>query len=123
MTIAFYCVFIAAMIPYGFTAAAKIGAPGFNNYKVRDFQNKLEGWRRRAHWAHQNGMEAFPPFAAGVIIAQTAGAPQGVVDKLAITFVVFRLLYGALYIANKAPLRSVAWFVGFGCMIALFFVG
>lgn len=123
MTIAYYCVFIAALIPYIFTAMAKAGAPGFNNYKVRDFQNKLEGWRRRAHWAHQNGMEAFPPFAAGVIIAHLVGAKQQTIDILAVTFVVFRILYGVCYLTNKAALRSLAWLVGFLCMIALFFIG
>nr|WP_243435853.1 MAPEG family protein [Acanthopleuribacter pedis] len=110
-------------MPYIFTAIAKIGAPGFSNRRVRECQDKLEGWRKRAHWAHQNGHEAFPPFAAGVIIAHLVGAKQQTIDILAVTFVVFRIVYGICYLTDKPTLRSLAWAVPFISMIALFFIG
>jgi uncharacterized MAPEG superfamily protein len=123
MTIAYWCVLIAALLPFLFTAIAKIGARRFNNRRVRDFQQELEGWRRRAHWAHQNSFEAFPPFAAAVIIAHLTGGAQTQVDALAIAFILLRLAYGGLYIADQATLRSLVWFGALICVVALFFTG
>ena len=124
MTMAFWCVLAAAVLPLLFTAIAKFGdgGKGFTNRKPRLFQQNLEGYRARAHWAHLNSLEAFPPFAAGVLIAQFAHAPQDRIDGLALTFIVLRLLYGVLYIADKAMLRSAVWALGFFCVVGLFVV-
>ncbi|CAM2068133.1 MAPEG family protein [Sulfidibacter corallicola] len=120
MTTAYWCVLAAAILPYIFTAVAKAGAKGYNNAKPRDFQEKLEGWRRRAHWAHLNNFEAFPPFAAAVIIAHLANAPQERVDMLAIAFILFRVLHGVFYIANIHWMRSLVWFGAIGSVVGLF---
>jgi uncharacterized MAPEG superfamily protein len=122
MTTAYWCVLVAALLPFLFTGLAKLTGPGFNNYKPRDFQAGLTGWRQRAHWAHLNSFEAFPPFAAAVIVAHLAGAPQDRIDLLALAFIACRLVYGALYIANKAPLRSLVWALGLACVIGLFVI-
>jgi uncharacterized MAPEG superfamily protein len=122
MSIAYWCVLAAALLPLLFTAIAKFSGPGFNNRRPRDFQAQLSGMRQRAHWAHLNSLEAFPPFAAGVIIAHQLGAAQGVVDGLALAFIAARLAYGALYIADQQLLRSLVWTVGMGCVVALFVV-
>eukprot|EP01035_Chromulina_nebulosa_P035064 gene35064-47116_t len=49
---------------------AKFGTGGkdFDNAAPRVMLAKLDGWRQRANWAQLNGFEAFPPFAAAVII-------------------------------------------------------
>lgn len=121
MTIALWCVLAAALLPYVFSSAAKFGGQArYNNYKPRDFLDKLDGWQKRAHWVQLNSYEIFPPFAAAVLVAEMLNAPQGTVDALAITFVVSRVLYGLAYLANKGPLRSLIWTVGFGCVVALF---
>jgi uncharacterized MAPEG superfamily protein len=123
MTIAYWCVLVAALLPFAFTGIAKFSGPGFNNKRPREFQAKLEGYRARAHWAHLNSIEAFPPFAAAVIIAQQLHVAQGRVDALALAFIACRVLYGALYMANLATLRSIVWAIGLGCVIALFVAG
>jgi uncharacterized MAPEG superfamily protein len=122
VTIAYWCVLAAALLPLLYTGIAKFSGPGFNNYKPRDFQASLSGYRQRAHWAHLNSLEAFPPFAAAVIIAEQLAAPQAWVDGLALAFIGCRLAYGALYIANQATWRSVVWAAGLGCVIGLFVV-
>lgn len=122
MTIAYWCVLVAALLPILFTGIAKYTGPGFDNRTPREFQDRLDGMRRRAHWAHLNSFEAFPPFAAAVIIAHQLGAAQGRVDALAIAFIVARLAYGALYMADLATLRSLAWVVGLGCVVGLFVI-
>ena len=121
MTIANWCVLVAALLPFLFTGLAKFSGLKYNNKRPREFQAELTGWRLRAHWAHLNSFEAFPPFAAAVIIAQQAGAVQGRVDDLAMAFIAARLVYGAMYLANLAPLRSLVWAVGLGLTIAIFF--
>jgi uncharacterized MAPEG superfamily protein len=122
MTTAYWCVLVAALLPFLFTGIAKFSGPGFNNRRPRDFQAQLTGMRARAHWAHLNSLEAFPPFAAAVIIAHQLAAPQGSIDALAIGFIVARLAYGALYIADLQLLRSIVWTIGLGCVVALFVI-
>ena len=62
-------------------------------------------------------------FAAGVLVAQQAGAAQATVDLMAVAFIAARITYIAMYVADLATLRSVVWVVGFALSIALFFVG
>lgn len=119
MTLAYWCVLAAALLPYAFTIIAK-SAGRYNNYSPRDYLDQREGHHKRAHWAQLNSFEAFPPFAAAVIIASLAGAAQGNIDLLACAFVVFRVLYGIAYIKNWASLRSVIWMAGLACVVGLF---
>lgn len=123
MTLAYWCVLVAALLPYLFVGIAKASGPGYDNRRPRDFaEAELPGFRKRAYWAHLNGFEAFPPFAAAVIIATLAGAEPGTIDALAVGFVAARLAYGIFYLADWATLRSLAWTAGFGCVIALFVI-
>ncbi|MCE3005022.1 MAG: MAPEG family protein [Xanthomonadaceae bacterium] len=122
MTIAYWCVLVAAFLPFVFTGYAKFSGPGFTNRHPREFQAGLTGVRGRAHAAHLNSFEAFPPFAAAVIIAHQLQAPQATVDGLALAFIGLRLAYGALYIADLHWWRSIVWTLGVGCVVALFVV-
>jgi len=123
MSIAYLCVLIAALLPLVFTGIAKFSGRGFDNRAPRDFQSKLTGFAARAHWAHLNSLEAFPPFAAAVLVAVQRGAPQAGIDQYALAFILFRVLYGACYLANQATLRSLAWIGGLGCVVLLFLLG
>jgi len=119
MHIAHLMVLIAAALPYLTVGGAK-SQKGYDNAQPRQFLGTLQGWRARAHWAHQNGFEAFPAFAAAVILAELAHAPQGRIDALATAFVVLRLAYTAAYLGNAASVRSLLWGLGFGATIWLF---
>jgi uncharacterized MAPEG superfamily protein len=121
MTTAFWCVFAAALLPYLAVALAK-AQPGFDNNSPRVWLEQLSGWRKRAYWAHQNSFEAFAPFAAAVIIAHLAHAPQGRIDMLALAFVALRLVYIGLYIADAALLRTLVWAAGMACVVGLFLI-
>lgn len=125
MTIALWCILIAALLPLVFTAVAKYGhEAGMHrlNRQPRVYQGELTGFRARAHWAHLNSIEAFPPFAAAVLVAQWVHAPQGRIDLIAVLFIVLRLIYGAFYLSDRPLLRSLTWLLGLICMIALFVV-
>ena len=120
MTIAFWCVLVAGFLPYFGTLTAKIGGERFDNSNPRDWLDAQSGFRKRANAAQHNSFEAFPFFAAAVIIAHVAGAPQGRIDLFAVVFILARLFYIAFYVADRATLRSLAWFVGIGSVVALF---
>ena len=121
MTIAYWCVLAAGLLPY-FTVGIAKWSKRYDNRSPRDFEAALEGRRKRAHFAHLNGFEAFPLFAAGVIIAHQLHAAQNVIDSLALTFIAARVVYVGFYLADKATLRSLAWAIGVGCSIALFVI-
>ncbi len=94
-------------------AIAKYGAwKSYDNSKPRDEKFYENPVRARALGAHMNGLEGFAFFAAAVIIAQMRGAPQMMVDDLAVTYLVLRLAYVALYIGDRPTLRSAAWGLG-----------
>lgn len=122
MTLAFWCILIAGLMPFLFTSAAKFSGGRYNNYKPREWLDRLEGWQKRAHWVQLNSFEAFPFFAAGVIVAQMAGAAQATIDGLAVTYILLRLIYGLCYIFDKAVLRSLVWTAALGCVVAMFVV-
>ncbi len=109
MSWSYLCVLIAGVMPLLFTGYAKFSGPGFNNRHPRDFLAGLKGARARANAAQQNSFEAFPLFAASVLMAHQAGVDRGTIDLLALIYVPLRLAYGVLYIADKHTLRSLVW--------------
>ena len=120
MSTALWCVLIAGLLPYAATLTAKIGGTRFDNANPRDWLGNQSGFRRRANAAQLNSFEAFPLFAAAVIVAEMQGAPQARIDLLALVFVVARIAYLGLYLADLATLRSLAWFVGIASAVAIF---
>ena len=120
MTFSFWSVLLAALLPIVWAGIAKSGASGYDNHKPRLFMAGLKDWPQRANWAQSNAYEAFPPFAAGVIIAHLVGANQIAIDILAGTFLILRILHGVFYIQDKANQRSAVWSLGFLCVIGLF---
>lgn len=127
-TTAHLCIIAAALLPIvcagiakskGFGKRRREG--GYDNHNPRAWMATLTGWQARANAAQANGFEALPLFIAGVLAAQQMGAAQQRVDLLALSFILFRVIYIGLYIADLAALRSLAWFAGLACSIALFF--
>lgn len=122
MQFAYWMLLLAALLPYILTGIAKSGTSGDNSAPRLDAE-RLQGWRQRADWAHRNHFEAFPAFAAAVLVAELAHAAQNRIDWLAGIFILFRIGYSAGYIANRPPLRSACWAGGIICVIALFCIG
>ena len=120
MATAYCCILVAALLPYLWTAIAKTSAPGYNNKDPRGWLARQDSRRvRNANGAQLNAFEAFPAFAAGVLMAQLAGVDPGRIGVLAVAFVAFRLLHGVLYLAGMHWLRTLAWTGGFACVLAL----
>lgn len=119
MPIAFWCVLAAGILPVLTVAIAKWSAH-YDNGEPRGWSQTLDGHRRRAYAAHQNGYEAFPFFAAAVFGATLLKAPQATVDALALAFILARIGYTAFYIADWPTQRSLVWSAGWLATVAIF---
>lgn len=120
MSTAYWCILVTALLPYVWVAIAKSGAPGYNNKDPRGWIARQDNYRvRNAHAAHLNAFEAFPTFAASVLMAQFAGVDAGRISMFALAFVALRVLHGIFYLTAIHRLRSLAWIGGFACVAAL----
>ncbi len=123
MTVAYWSVFVAAVLPYALSLSWRVRNPAYTlaaNRAPRRCVETLTGWRLRAHWAHLNGLETFAPFAAAVIVAHQLGAPQARLDVLAVAYIGFRLAHAAFYLADLGVPRSLAFGGGAACTVAVF---
>lgn len=123
MTVAEWCVF-GAVILYLLTIVPfkALGSPRFDNALPRDPGFYDHPLRARALGAHLNGIEAFPFFAAAVLLAEFRDAPQRLIDELAILFLIVRAAYVVTYIGDRPTLRSILWGLGFAINTAIFFL-
>jgi len=92
----------------------------YDNAEPRVQQAKLTGWGARALAAHMNTIEAFPPFAAAVLVAHAAHADLALATGLCVAFLLARVAYPVVYIAGKGTLRSAVWGVGWLSTLGLF---
>jgi uncharacterized MAPEG superfamily protein len=120
MTIAYWCILIAALLPYLWVAIAKQTGKRYDNRDPRGWIARQDNPRvLRANAAQLNAFEAFAPFAAAVLMAQAAGVEHARITQLAIAFVALRLLHGAFYVTGMHWLRSAAWGGALACVVAL----
>ena len=119
MPFAFWCVLIAAVLPYVWTVVAKAGT-AYDNHVPREVMARATGYRQRANWAQQNAWEAFAPFAAAVIIAWLMKVPLAKLNAAAAVFIFARVAHGLCYLGNYATARSLAWLIGFAAVVYLF---
>ena len=115
-TIAYWCVLFMAILPIVCAGIAKYGMfsksrrdGGYDNHTPRAWLAKQTDWRARANAAQANTFEALPFFFAAVIIAHQLQARQTVLDILAFMFVVLRVAYVLMYVADMAKTRSAIW--------------
>jgi uncharacterized MAPEG superfamily protein len=119
MPIALWCVLAAAILPLLSVFPAKLSKE-FDNARPRDPEYWRSGFRARAQGAQANGFEAFPFFAVAVFVALNQGGSPELIDRLAVLFVLLRLIYVGCYWADRATPRSLAWMAAFLTTVALF---
>lgn len=124
MSLPFWCIFISALLiflakaPVAKAMAAE-GGGHYDNRHPRAQQARLSGFGARALAAHLNSFEAFPLFAVGVLMAHVTQTHGLLVDVLAVTFVLARVLYLLCYWADLHWQRSMVWAVGLLCSLLL----
>lgn len=121
MTTAYWMILVAGLLPYWSTVASK-WRPDYKNAAPRAGVDKLPPFNQRAYWAQLNAFEAFPLFAAAVIVAHlsVSRADQAWINGLAVAFIGFRIAYTLAYLYDKPTLRSLVWAGGVLCVIGLF---
>ena len=129
-TIAYWCVLVAAIMPVVCAGIAKYGMMstprregGYDNNNPRRWLAKQTDWRARANAAQANTFEALPFFFAAVIIAHQLQARQTLLDILAFVFIVLRIAYVMMYVADMAKTRSSIWAAALLVNVMILFSG
>jgi uncharacterized MAPEG superfamily protein len=129
-TLAYWCVLVAALLPIVCAGIAKWGTftvprkqGGFDNANPRAWLANQTDWRARANAAQANSFEALPFFIGAVIIAHQLGAHQGWLDILAFLFIVLRLVYTMMYLADQPKVRTLVWVTALAVNVGILFIG
>ncbi len=93
---------------------------GYDNKTPREQQARLTGWGKRALAAHQNGFEVAPLFAACVFVGHLTAGNAYFSSLCSIVFVISRIAYIGLYLADLDKFRSLIWALG---IVASFSIG
>ena len=120
MTGAAIAVMVAGLLPIVCAGIAKWGARDYDNRDPRAWLARQDGRRARANAAQSNSLEAFPFFAAAVLLALQAGSDAQLVAQWAWLFVALRVVYIGCYVADRAALRSMIWLLGLAVVIRLY---
>lgn len=129
-TVAYWCVLVAALLPYVCAWVAKsgmfgksVGEGGFDNRNPRQWLARQADWRARANAAQANSFEGLPFFIGAVLIAHQLGAAQSLLDILAFLYVLLRIVYIMMYVGGMPSARSAVWAAGLLVNIGILFIG
>ncbi len=129
-TVAYWCVLVAAILPIVCAGIAKYGMfgkslkqGGYDNNNPRAWLARQTDWRARANAAQANTFEALPFFFVAVVIAHQLQARQTLLDILAFLFVVLRMAYIMMYVADMAKARTGIWAMALLVNVGIFFLG
>jgi uncharacterized MAPEG superfamily protein len=115
---AYWILLIGALMPYPLVVVAKANKD-YDNADPRNPAVLSTPLRRAAYGAHANCLEAFPLFAAAVLLAGVRHAPAGAVDIAAVVWLIARLAYVVCYLRGLASLRSLTWGVAAAASITI----
>ncbi|ART48799.1 MAPEG family protein [Acidovorax carolinensis] len=129
-TVAYWCVFMAVLLPLvcaGLAKSGGFGKPrregGYDNHDPRAWMARQSDWHARANAAQANSFEALPFFMGAVIVAHQLGAGQTLLDILAFLFIMLRIFYIMMYVSDMPKARSAVWGAAFLVNVAIFFIG
>jgi uncharacterized MAPEG superfamily protein len=96
---------------------------GYDYSAPRAMFDKLPPYAKRATWAHQNGFESFPLFAAAALIVYVTERSSMVTAALAAIYLVARLLFSLFYILDWPRWRSLGWALSNAGTVGLLLIG
>jgi len=122
MTIELWCLFVAALL-HVFSKVplfrAQVREGSYDNNLPRTQQAKVDAAGQRALAAHQNQIESFPLFAAGVLVVTTSGVSHAFIAYFAIAYIFARIAYIYCYVQDLSTARSLIWMIGYLSSIIL----
>src|SRR5690554_2217869 len=122
MSVLIWCLLIAGLLPIAAKAPVvyfQNRDKGYDNRHPRAQQQRLTGAGARAVAGHYNAYEAFPLYAAAVLLVIVTNQVTALNITLAVGFVALRIGYHILYIANWDKLRSLVWLFALLCPVMM----
>ena len=124
MTTASWCVLVALVVCHAGCAIARMRSsmPGVlhGDRGPCVASEAVPGHPPRAWDPRRNAFQALSLFAAAVIAAQQAGAPQAWVDGLALAWMGVRIAHMGFHLAGRPSLRRLAQLASVGCALGIF---
>jgi uncharacterized MAPEG superfamily protein len=123
MTTPLRCLLIVAILPYvlaaigGYLRVKQLGSADNNHPRLQASQ--LTGAAARALAAQANAWEALGVFGAVVIVAHLVHADPAKSATASLVYLATRFLHPILYISDLAPVRTLVFIVGLGCIVWL----
>ncbi|MBL8309385.1 MAG: MAPEG family protein [Burkholderiales bacterium] len=127
MTPALFCILLAAVLPLvcaglskwrGFGVSHRDG--GYDNRNPREWIARQDDFAKWAHAAQENSWEAFPFFAAAVIVSHLLGVTGWLPNALAVLFIALRSVYVWLYVSGRQKWRSRVWALAWLTNVVIF---
>jgi len=122
MTVELWCLFGAALL-HVFSKVplfrAQVRESGYDNNSPRVQQARVDAVGQRGLAAHQNQIESFPLFAAGVLVVTALGLSHVLIAYFAVAYIVARIAYIFCYVNDFSTARSLVWAVGYLSSLAL----
>lgn len=113
-------ILIVGLMPYFCAGLAKWGARDYDNHHPRAWMGQLTGFRARADAAQQNCFEAFPLFAAAMIVPAMFDVEPDEIAFWGWFYLLLRCVYIYCYVSDRASLRSLVWVLALCVVIRLF---
>lgn len=120
MALLILVLFIALLLPFIAKVPVAIAMHKLNRYDnnhPRNQQEKLTGFGARALAAHQNAFESLIIFTPAILIAITTHNTGELIQQLAVSYVITRVMYNILYLFNFSTLRSIIWAISLFCSL------
>jgi len=114
MSLLIWTLLIAALLPFLSklpVAIAMHKLNGYDNSYPRSQQENLTGFGARALAAHKNSFESLIIFAPAILIAITTHNTGELIQQLAVSYIIARVLYHILYLLDFSTLRTLVWIV------------
>jgi len=122
MTVELWCLFGAALL-HVFSKVplfrAQMRESGYDNKLPRAQQARVDAVGQRGLAAHQNQIESFPLFAAGVLVVTALGLSHAFIAYFSVAYIVARIGYIYCYVNDFSAARSWVWAVGYLSSLAL----
>lgn len=122
MSTLIWCLLIAGLLPIAAKAPVvyfQNRDKGYDNRHPRAQQSRLTGAGARAVAGHYNAFEAFPLYAAAILLVLVTEQLTALNTTLAISFIGFRVAYHVFYLANWDKLRSLVWLFALFCPVMM----
>ena len=120
MLISYASILVVGLMPMICAGISKGGAKDYDNHDPRAWISQQGGFRARANAAQLNSFEAFPFFAAAVVLGLVLELEPAVLDRYCLAFLAARVLYLFAYIADLATFRTLCWLLGYASCIAIY---